>query len=155
MGGGDYGAQEGLLISKSMFNKYFRELYRKFYSEIKKNFNVEIFFHCCGSVVDLIPDLIELGVTILDPIQTSARGMDIESLKKNFGEKLNFHGAVDIQQFLPNATPYEVGNEVKRVISVLGNNGGYMLAPGHAIQIDTPIENIIAMYESATNHKIK
>ncbi|HEY9186845.1 MAG TPA: uroporphyrinogen decarboxylase family protein [Ignavibacteria bacterium] len=154
MGGGDYGAQEGLLISKNMFNKYFKELYRKFYSEIKKNFDVEIFFHCCGSVVDLIPDLIELGVTILDPIQTSARGMDIESLKSNFGDKLNFHGAIDIQQFLPYATPDEVKKEVERVINVLGRDGGYMLSPGHAIQIDTPIENIITMYETATNQKI-
>lgn len=154
MGGGDYGAQEGLLISKNMFNKFFRPLYKKFYSEIKKNFDVEIFFHCCGSVVDLIPDLIELGVTILDPIQTSARGMEISSLKNNYGNKLNFHGAIDIQQFLPNATEEEVRIEVKKVISILGKDGGYMLAPGHAIQADTPIGNIIAMYDEANRIKL-
>lgn len=148
-GGGDYSGQEGLLISKNMFNKYFRPLYKKFYSEIKKNFDVEIFFHCCGSVVDLIPDLIELGVTILDPIQTSARGMEINQLKNNYGDKLNFHGAIDIQGFLPNATPEEVKNEVKKIITVLGKNGGFMLAPGHAIQIDTPLQNILTMYETA------
>lgn len=151
MGGGDYGAQDGLLISKKMFNKYFRDLYKKFYSEIRKNFDVEIYFHCCGSVVDLIPDLIDLGVTILDPVQTSARGMDPHQLKNKFGSKLNFHGAIDIQRFLPNATVAEVKIEVKKIASILGNNGGYMLAPGHALQADTPIQNILAMYEEIAN----
>ena len=154
MGGGDYGAQEGLLISKNMFNQYFRPLYLKFYSEIKKNFDVEIFFHCCGSVVDLIPDLIELGVTILDPIQTSARGMDLHMLKNNFGDKLNFHGGIDIQGFLPKATEEEVRSEVRKVISILGKNGGYMLAPGHAIQNDTPLNNILVMYDEAAKFDV-
>ncbi|AEE97821.1 uroporphyrinogen decarboxylase family protein [Mahella australiensis] len=153
-GGGDYGNQNSLMISKGMFRKYFKPLYVKFYKEIKDNFDVEIFFHSCGSVVELIPELIEVGVTILDPVQVSARGMEIEKLKREYGSKLTFHGAIDIQQLLPYASEEELRREVRRIISVLGDGGGYILAPTHAIQADTTIANIIAMYEEAQGRKI-
>lgn len=153
-GGGDYGTQNGLFISKEMFCKFFKPLYVDFYKEIKKNFDVEIFFHSCGAISELIPELIDVGVTILDPIQVSARGMEIEYLKKQYGQNITFHGAIDIQQLLPYATQDEVRREVRRAISVLGDNGGYILAPTHAVQADTPIENIVAMYEEAQGRKI-
>ncbi len=153
-GGGDYGSQNGLLISREMFCRYFKPLYEKFYREIKKNFDVKIFFHSCGSVVDLIPDLMEMGVDILDPIQTSAAGMDIAVLKEKYGKQLVFNGAIDIQSMLPYLSAEEVKKEVKRICTVLGKDGGYILAPTHLIQPDTPVENIIAMYEAAQNRKI-
>ncbi|MCP4166323.1 MAG: hypothetical protein GY759_10570 [Chloroflexi bacterium] len=148
-GGGDYGGQKHLLISKKMFRTYFKELYVKFYAEIKKHFDVEIFFHTDGAIYDLISDLIDVGVTVLNPIQVSAQGMDIVKLKSEFGDRLTFHGAIDVQQLLPTATVAEVREEVRRTISVLGNKGGYILAPTHNLQPDTPIENILAMYEQA------
>lgn len=80
--------------------------------------------------------------------------MKIEKLRKLYGNKLTFHGAIDIQQLLPYATEDEVRREVRRSISVLGENGGYILAPTHAIQVDTPIDNIIAMYEEVQGRKI-
>ena len=153
-GGGDYGAQNGLLISKPMFRKFFKDLYVKFYREIKKNFDVEIFFHSCGSIVELIPELIEVGVTILDPIQVSAKGMDIHMLKREFGGQLTFHGAIDVQQVLPKYTPEELRAEVQKTISVLGADGGYILAPSHNLQFDTSIENILTMYETAQGRNL-
>ena len=126
-----------------------------FYREIKNNFDVEISFHSCGSIVDLIPELIDVGVTILDPIQTSAKGMDIQILKKNYGKELTFHGAIDVQQVLPQYTPEQLAEEVKRTIDVLGKDGGYILAPSHNLQPDTTVENIITMYETAQKRRIR
>jgi uroporphyrinogen decarboxylase len=154
-GGGDYATQTGLQISRDMFQKFFAPLYRDFYSEIRKNFDVEIFFHCCGAVRELIPDLIDLGVTILDPIQTTAAGMGMNELKDNFGDKLTFHGAIDIQDLLPNGSIDEVRAFVTRAISILGKDGGYILGPTHTLQQDTPLENIVAMYETAQQRSIK
>jgi uroporphyrinogen decarboxylase len=153
-GGGDYGTQNNLLISRGMFRRYFKDLYLRFYREIKRNFDVEIFFHSCGAVDALIPDLIEMGVTILNPIQVRAHGMEISSLKDRFGASLTFHGGIDIQHTLPFCTPEEVRREVRRTIDILGRDGGYILAPTHAIQPDAPVENIIAMYEEAQNRRI-
>ena len=154
-GGGDYGTQNGLLISKPMFRSFFKDLYVNFYREIKKNFDVEIFFHSCGGIADLIPELIDVGVTILDPIQRTAAGMDIRMLKNTYGKDLTFHGAIDVQQVLPRYNPQQLSEEVKRVISILGRDGGYVLAPSHNIQFDTSIENVITMYETAQNRKIR
>lgn len=153
-GGGDYGAQNGLLISRAMFRRYFKELYIRFYREIKKNFNVEIFFHSCGSIAAIIPELIEVGVTILDPVQVLAKGMQIDGLKAQYGKQLTFHGGIDIQDLLPHGSPEDVRGAVRRTIQVLGAQGGYILAPTHALQPDTPVENIIAMYEEAQQRNI-
>jgi uroporphyrinogen decarboxylase len=154
-GGGDYGSQIGLTISVRMFRKYFKDIYLNFYREIKKHFDVEIFFHSCGAIADLIPELIDVGVTIVDPIQVGAKGMEISSLKARFGDQLTFHGAIDIQQLLPHGTPGQVRQEVHRIISVLGKDGGYILAPTHALQVDIPLENIFTMYETAQGRKIE
>ena len=127
----------------------------KFYRGIKKKFDVEIYFHSCGSIVELIPELIEVGVTILDPIQTSARGMDIRMLKNTYGRDLTFHGAMDVQQVLPRYTPEQIADEVRTNIDVLGKDGGYILSPSHNLQYDTTIENIVTMYETAQNRRIR
>ncbi len=153
-GGGDYSTQNGLQISREMFGKFFKPLYANFYREIRKHFDVEIFFHSCGAVRELIPDLIEVGVTILDPIQTTAAGMGMPELKREFGDKLTFHGAIDIQQLLPNGTVDEVRAFAREAIATLGKGGGYILGPTHAIQQDTPVENIVAMYEEVQDRRI-
>lgn len=147
-GGGDYGYQNGPLIPVDMFRRFFKDLYVNFYREIKKNFDVEIFFHSCGGIEPLIPELIEAGVTILDPIQSGAAGMDPRTLKKKYGHQLAFHGGIDIQQFLPHATPEEVRAKRREMIEILGENGGFILSPSHNLQPDTPVENILAIYQS-------
>jgi uroporphyrinogen decarboxylase len=154
-GGGDYSSQIGLLISPRMFRRYFKEIYRRFYREIKANFDVEIFFHSCGAVAELIPDLIEVGVTILDPIQVGARGMEIESLAARFGDRLTFHGGVDIQELLPHGIEADVRREARRLVALFAGRGGYILAPSHSLQMDTPIGNILAMYEEAQGRTIR
>lgn len=154
-GGGDYGTQNGLLISKDMFRRFFKDLYTKFYKEIKKNFDVEILFHSCGSIFELIPELIDVGVTILNPIQVSANNMDVNKIKNNFGDALTFHGGIDVQQVLPKYSLENLKKNVNNTIDILGNSGGYILAPTHNIQFDTSIDSIITMYETAQKRRIE
>jgi len=108
-----------------------------------------VFFHSDGSVREIIPDMIEAGIDILNPIQWRCKGMDRETLKRDFGDKVVFHGGVDNQKTLPFGKIEEVEEEVIYNIKVLGKNGGYILAPCHNIQPITPVENIIKMYNTA------
>ncbi|MCX6376013.1 MAG: hypothetical protein NTU88_08300, partial [Armatimonadetes bacterium] len=103
----------------------------------------------CGAVRDAIPDLIELGVDILNPIQPAAVGMEPEGLKRDFGDRLCFHGGIDIQYLLPLESPDTVRREVQRRVEILGDGGGYVLAPSHNLQQDISTENILAMYDLA------
>jgi len=96
----------------------------------------------------LLDQIIGCGVDILNPVQTSAAGMDPAALKAEFGDPLVFWGAVDVQQFLPNATPEEVSTEVTRLMATLGRDGGYVIAPAHNMQDDVPPENIVAWVEA-------
>jgi len=150
-GGGDYGTQRGMLIHPGTFRRLFKPLYQKFYREIKANYDVKIQFHSCGSIVDIIPDLIEVGVDILDPVQVQAHGMSPEELHSRFSDSLIFHGGVDIQELLPHASPMEVAAEIKRLYCALGGGSGYIIAPTHFIQADTPLENILAMCGEVRN----
>jgi uroporphyrinogen decarboxylase len=105
--------------------------------------------HCDGAILPIIPDLIEIGVDILNPIQTVVKGLeDTRALKARFGQQMCFHGAIDVQQVLPNATPEQVRQEVQRRIADLGAQGGYILAPCHNIGVDIPPENILALFEA-------
>ncbi len=117
--------------------------------DLAANYDVSFVQHSCGAVYKVIPDFIEAGVAVLDPIQVTARGMDVVELKKNFGADLVFHGGIDTQHLLPFGTVDEVKTQVRRIIEVLGKDGGYFFSPAHRIQADTPIENIIAAYDVA------
>ncbi len=144
----DMGTQNSLLISPELYRKYFKKTLVEL-NELCDSYGVMMICHSCGSVLPLIPDFIDAGVRILDPIQTSARDMDIRVLKERFGDKLTFHGAIDTQQDLPRKTPEQIRELVKETIRTLGKNGGYLFSPSHRIQQDTPTENIIAMYDTA------
>jgi len=106
------------------------------------------FTHSDGSFREVIPDLIDMGVQVLNPIQWRCKGMDRDGLKRDFGDKLVFHGGVDNQHTLPFGTPEDVRQEVLDNYRILGAGGGYILAPCHNIQSVTPPENIAAMYET-------
>jgi len=108
-----------------------------------------VFHHDDGNCRAILPDLIEAGIDILNPIQVDATGMEPHQLKQNFGSQLSFHGGIDIIQTLRTGTPAEVVNEVQERIRVLGEGGGYILASSHHIQADTPVENVLAMYDLA------
>ena len=109
---------------------------------------VKILYHTCGSVYELIPEFIDCGIDILNPIQPLAKNMEPERLKKAFGDEVCFHGGIDQQKVLPLYNPGEVKEYVRRVVSTL--TPGYIVAPSHQIQGDVPPENIQAMYAAAT-----
>jgi len=146
--GDDLGAQDGLLISPRQIREFIFPHLKK-YAELCRKYNVKVMFHSCGSIREIIPNLIDAGVEILNPIQVRAKGMVPEKLKREFGEKLCFHGGVDVQKTLPFGTVEDVKKEVRERINVLGENGGYILSPTHNFQADIPVENIMAFYEEA------
>lgn len=145
----DFGSQTGLLISPKVFN-YFFEAYYKRFIKLSKNHNIYVFHHDDGAIFDLLPELVDLGIDILNPIQWHLPGMELEKLKGSFGSRLCFHGGVDNQYVLPFGTLREVEEEVRQCVDVLaGNKTGYILAPCHNIQANTPVENILRMYDAA------
>ncbi|MBI4759970.1 MAG: uroporphyrinogen decarboxylase family protein [Chloroflexota bacterium] len=148
--GDDLGMQNSLLMSPKMYRSIVKPFHADYIAFIKAHTKAKVFFHTDGDVFPLIPDLIEIGVDILNPIQTSAGKMaNLHELKKQFGKNLVFCGAVDTHRILPFGTPQDVRAEVKRVIEILGEGGGYMLAPVHIIMPDVPPENILAMVDAA------
>ena len=149
--GDDLGTQSSTLISPSMYRKYVKPRHHKLFSSVKKmtKKKIYIFFHTDGSVYDIIPDLIEVGVDILNPIQYSAAKMDTKRLKNDFGRELTFWGGgIDTQDILPHKSPRQVKEEVKKKIDDLAPDGGFVFCPVHNIQYDVPPQNIIAMWEA-------
>jgi len=148
--GDDLGMQNSLLMSPKMYRQIVKPIHAGYISFIKSRTKARVFFHTDGDVFDLIPDFIEMGVDILNPIQTSAGKMsNLEELKKQFGKNIIFCGAIDTHHVLPFGTPDEVRAEVKRIIEILGKDGGYMLASVHTILPDVPAENVLAMVDAA------
>jgi uroporphyrinogen decarboxylase len=147
--GDDLGSQDRLMISPKMYRQMLKPLHADLIKFIKERTKAKVFFHTDGDVFDLIEDFIEIGVDVLNPIQTSAGKMsDLEGLKQSYGERLVFCGAIDTQHVLPHGTPEEVRQEVHRVIKILGDNGGYMVASVHTIMNEVPPENILAMVDT-------
>ena len=145
----DLGAQRGPLISPAMFRAFVAPYLKEMTDCIHRLGGVAL-YHSCGTIHQFIPDLIACGVDILDPIQPTCPEMQPESLKREFGDRLTFHGGIDLQNLLPKATPAEVEAEVRRYCEVLGVGGGYILGPAHLFQPDVPPENILAVYRGAT-----
>ncbi len=142
----DLGSQTGPLISKPMFREFAAPYLREMIEHIHR-LGGKVLFHSCGSIAALIPELIDLGVDVLDPIQPTGATMQPEALKTAFGDRLSFHGGIDMQNLLPFGTPGDVRTEVRRFCEVLGRGGGYILGPAHLFQPDVPPENILAVYE--------
>jgi uroporphyrinogen decarboxylase len=141
----DLGTQHGLFMGKETMERFIFRPLRKF-ADVVHGAGVKLMFHSCGAVREVIPELIDSGVDILNPIQPAARGMAPDGLKRDFGSRLCFHGGIDIQYLLPIKPADSVRREADRVAHLLGGRGGYVLAPSHNIQLDTPTENIRAMY---------
>jgi uroporphyrinogen decarboxylase len=147
--GDDFGTQNGTFFSPEMYRESIAPFQKRYHQAIKSGTDAKIFHHSCGSVYRILEDMINTGIEILNPIQHFAAEMDLVTLKKEFGDQLVFHGAIDVQKILPFKSPAEIRDEVKRVIDILAPGGGYVLAPSHNIQGDTPPENIVAMFEAA------
>jgi uroporphyrinogen decarboxylase len=145
----DFGMQESLLISRDDFLNLFKKRYNKIFNMIhKKSKCVKIFFHSDGSIFELIPDFIEMGVDILNPIQVSSKGMDPKKLKKDFGKDLVLWGGLDTQHILPFGNIKEVEIGVKKLIDNLAPGGGFIFGTVHNIEANVPVENIIKMFDT-------
>jgi uroporphyrinogen decarboxylase len=144
--GDDFGTQTGPFVSPRMFGEMVAPYMAERIVWTRRYTDAAFFHHTCGAVRPLIAQLIALGVQVLNPIQPRAAGMDPVELKAEFGSRLTFHGGVDTQQLLPNGSPDEVRAEVRRLIGILGADGGYILAPAHCLLFDVPDANIVAMY---------
>ena len=142
----DLGSQHGPLISVPMFREFVAPYLREMIDCIH-GLGGKVLFHSCGLIRPLIPDLIELGIDVLDPIQPVGPEMSPEQLKAEFGDRLSFHGGIDMQRLLPHGTVDDVRTEVRRYCDVLGRDGGYILGPAHLFQPDVPPENILATYQ--------
>ncbi|NLA58662.1 MAG: uroporphyrinogen-III decarboxylase-like protein [Firmicutes bacterium] len=143
----DMGSQEGLLFSPDHIREYLLPRMRRII-ELSHEAGAYVFHHNDGAIREIIPELIDIGIDILNPIQWRCRGMDRRALKKDFGDKLIFHGGVHNQQTLVFGSPEDVRREVKENVEILGDGGGYILGPCHNIQSVSPPENIVAMYEA-------
>ena len=149
----DYCSQLGPLFSPATFQEFCVPYLKQAVEKTHKH-NKKFLLHCCGAVRPLLPLVIDAGVDMLEPLQISANGMEPEGLKRDFGKDLCFYGGMDLQNMLCKGTPAQVADEAKRLIDILGKDGGYIIGPGHTyIQIDAPIENIMAMYETASTYK--
>ena len=147
--GDDLGTQESLMISPKMYREILKPVHADFISFIKARTNAKVLFHSDGDVAPLIPDFIEIGVDILNPIQTSAGKMsDLATLKKHYGDNIVFCGGIDSHRILPHGTVAEVRDEVRRVIQALGPGGGCMIGAVHTVMNDVPPENILAMVDA-------
>lgn len=145
----DLGTQRGEWISLEMYRRFIKPRQQKLFSFIKKKSPVKLFFHSCGSIYNVIPELIDVGIDILNPVQVSAEGMDTKRLKKEFGKDIVFWGGgIDTQYILPYGTKEEIQEEVKRRIDDLAPGGGFVFAAIHHIQHGVPPENIHAMLEA-------
>jgi len=142
----DYGTQRALLMSVPMFRTFVAP-YLKRLIDVCHAGGVAFMAHSCGAIRPIIPELIALGVDILDPIQVAAEGMEPAGLKRDFGGRLAFHGGICTQRTLPFGTPKDVRDAVRDRVATLGAGGGYIIASSHDISADTPPENIAAMYE--------
>jgi uroporphyrinogen decarboxylase len=149
----DVAGQNGWLINPELYRKMIKPKQKRLVEAIKKKTDAKLFYHACGATRDLIPDLIELGFDILNPVQVSARGMDTKTLKTEFGRDIVFWGGgVDTQHVLPFGKPQEVAEEVKRRIDDLAPGGGFVFAAVHNIQALVPPENIVAAFDAARQY---
>jgi uroporphyrinogen decarboxylase len=145
----DLGMQDGPQISPVLYRKMVKPYQKRLYQHIKRSSNLYLFLHTDGSVYEFVPDFIEMGVDILNPVQFTARDMELEKLKKEFGSDISFWGGgCDTQKNLPYASPEEVKKHVKECISILAPGGGFIFNQIHNILADVPPENIMAMYET-------
>lgn len=147
--GDDMGSQQGLMISPDKWREFCKPGITRFL-DLGRQVGLKTMFHSCGAVREIIPDLCELGLDALNPVQVRAKGMALRGLKTEFGNDLAFHGCLDHQRTLALGSEDDVRAEVRRVIEVMAPGGGFCLAPSHDLMLDEfPAANVVAMYDEA------
>jgi uroporphyrinogen decarboxylase len=147
MTGDDFGTQQGLMMSPEMWRRFLRPGFKAFV-DLGRRYGCKVAHHSCGSIKPIIPDLIECGLDILNPLQPEVDDMDHGELKRQFGDRLSFHGSISIQRTLPFGSPDDVRSEVRRRMETLAPGGGFIFCTAHNIQADTPTENIVALFDA-------
>ena len=144
----DVGGQTGPLMSGTSYRAMLQPYHRRL-TDVVKNVapHVRCVYHTDGAVYELLDDLLDAGIDVLEAVQLDAAGMEPERLKQGFGERVSFHGAISVQQLLPHGEPETIRAACRRLCAILGEGGGYVAAPSHAIQYGTPPENVVAMVE--------
>lgn len=145
--GDDFGTQENMFIPIEVWRDQLKDGFKRFI-DIGHEFECKVAHHTCGCVAPLMQDFIECGLDIVNPMQPDVAGMDYEKIKRDFGEKISFHGGISIQKTMPHGTPQDVRDEVKDRVEKLAKGGGYIFCTAHNLQIDTPIENIEALFSA-------
>lgn len=152
--GDDLGMQSGPQISPEMYREFFKPRHRMMWKRARELADVKVMLHCCGGVRELLPDLIDAGLDTINPVQITARGMEPEPLKRDFGKEIViWGGGCDTQQILPNERPEKVYEHVKRQLEIFGPDGGYVFQQVHNILPEVPVENILAMFESVRDFR--
>lgn len=143
----DLGTQNAMLISPSAYREFVKPRQKRFI-EMVKSHGAKVFYHSCGAIEPIIPDLQEIGVDIIDPLQLRAMRITPDEMKRKHGGSVTLHGGLDTQGFLQKANPAEVAKEVHTLIETLGSGGGYILSGSHLYQADVPLENIAAIHQA-------
>lgn len=146
--GDDWGQQTGLIMGPALWREFIGPQIKKMFQAVKAK-RKYVFLHCCGNVIDVFPDLIEAGLDVFNPFQPEV--IDPAEVKKQYGDRLSFYGGISTQKTLPFGTVEQVREEVKRLLDVIGNGGGYIASPAHAVPGDAKPENIAAMIEVLQN----
>ena len=151
--GDDLGMQTGLQISPEIYRKFIKPCHKRLYSFIRSKTKAKIWMHSCGSVYDIIPDLIEVGVEVLNPVQCSASNMDLRKLKKEFGKDMAFWGGGFNVQKIPFMTQEEIKKSIEEVLQIMAPGGGYIFAGTHNILPETKGESIFNAYITAKENR--
>jgi uroporphyrinogen decarboxylase len=143
----DVASQYGMIISPSIFKKYYLPYYRQLIDNVKR-YNIVFSWHCCGSVHKVLPCMIDAGIDIFDVVQTSAKDMGLDNIYRLYGNDVCIHGGIDVQNILIFKTPKEIKEEVKKIKYLWGDRGGVIIAPSHEALPETPVENVLAIYRN-------
>ena len=149
----DIAGQHGLLMSPNLWERHIKPHHERL-NRLIHEFGPRVIYHSDGAVMAAVPGLLDMGIDVLQALQFDADGMDAGELKRLYGSRLCFQGGISVQRTLPFGTPEDVRQEVRDRIDVLGNHGGYILGPSHAVQAGTPPENIVAMFDTAATHPV-
>lgn len=148
----DWGSQKGLLMNPDDWRKFYKPSYQRMFDRIRSG-GAHVWMHLCGNVTAILPDLLDIGLNVLNPVQPQA--MDVKDLSREFGGRLCFNGGVDVQGTLIHGSTEDVKREVHQLVDLFGRfNGGYIGGTSHSVMPETPLDNVIAMYEAFSEYQV-